>query len=341
MAKCAINGFGRIGRACFKIALDADDLEVVAINELSDVANMAYLLKYDSVYGVWEKDVRVDASDVVVDGQRYRYLSERDPSKLPWADLGVDIVFECTGVFTKRADLEKHIQAGARFAILSAPSRGTEMPTVVYGVNQPSGEERIISCASCTTNCITPIMEIVGRRIGVRKATMVTVHAYTASQALVDSPDPKEWRRGRAAADNLVPGSTGAAIATTRALPQYEGKFDGSAVRVPVPAGSITQVVMLTERPTSVAEVNGMLAEEAASERYRDVVQVASAPLVSTDILRTSHASIVDPDLTQVVDGDLVTVMSWYDNEWGYTNQMVREAAHVARTSPLLQGVSA
>ncbi|HEY3318068.1 MAG TPA: glyceraldehyde 3-phosphate dehydrogenase NAD-binding domain-containing protein [Coriobacteriia bacterium] len=336
-AKCAINGFGRIGRACFKIALDHPDLELVAVNDLADIENMAYLLKHDTVYGTYEKDVRIDGTDFVIDGQRYRYLSEKDPAKLPWRDLGVGIVFECTGLFTKRSDLEKHLQAGARFAILSAPSKGTEMPTVVYGVNQPDGEERIISCASCTTNSIAPVIEILGRRVGVRKATMVTVHAYTASQALVDGPDAKEWRRGRAGAANLVPGSTGAAVATTRAVPEYEGRFGGTAVRAPVDCGSISVVTLLTERATSAEEVNGILGEEAGTERYRDVVGIGTEPLVSSDIVKDSRASIVDAEMTQVVDGDLVTVMAWYDNEWGYTNQMVRAAARIARTSPLLE----
>ncbi len=339
-AKCAINGFGRIGRACFKIVLDDPDLELAAVNDLANVDNMAYLLKHDTVYGTYEKDVRVDGSDLVVDGQRYRYLSEKDPASLPWDDMGVGIVFECTGIFTRRADLEKHLQAGARMAILSAPGKGTEMPTVVYGVNQPGSEERIISCASCTTNSITPVIEILGRRIGVRKATMATVHAYTASQALVDAPDAKEWRRGRSGAANLVPGSTGAAVATTRALPEFEGKFDGAAVRAPVDCGSISVITLLTKRRTSAEEVNGMLSEEAASERYRDVVRFATEPLVSSDVVKDADAAIVDAEMTRVVDGDLVTVMAWYDNEWGYTSQMVREAAHLARTSPLLQAAA-
>lgn len=339
--RCAINGFGRIGRACFKIAFDHPDLEVVAVNDLTDVGNMAYLLKHDTVYGTYEKDVRVDDADLVVDGVRCRYLAEKDPAALPWRELEVDIVFECTGRFSTRDELQKHIEAGAQVAILSAPGKGTDMPTVVYGVNQPNGEDRIISCASCTTNSITPVIEIVGRRIGIEKATMTTVHAYTASQSLVDSPDAKEWRRGRAGAANLVPGSTGAAVATGRALPDYAGKFDGVAVRVPVASGSISSVTMLTSRPTSAEEVNAMLAEEAASERYREVVGVAPEPLVSSDIIGESRASVVDAEMTHVVDGDLVTVMAWYDNEWGYTSQMVREAARIARTSPLLKHAAA
>jgi len=236
------------------------------------------------------------------------------------------VVFECTGAFRERVDLVKHIEAGAHFVILSAPAKSEDVPTVIHAVNQfPQSPAQIISCASCTTNCITPVVEVMGRRIGIRKATMTTIHAYTSSQSIVDSGD-KDYRRGRAAAANLIPASTGAALATTRALPELIGKFDGVAVRVPVAVGSLADIVVVTSRNTSVEEVNRVFIEEAASERYRGVLAVTKEPIVSSDVIQQAHASIVDLSLTQVVDQDLVKVMSWYDNEWGYANQMVREA---------------
>lgn len=329
MAKIAINGMGRIGRAAFKIILDTSGLELVAINDLIPPDDLAYLIQYDSVYGKYEKKVGSDGKNLIVDGKKYQMMSKKDPSQLPWADLKVDIVLECTGIFTRKEDLEKHITAGAKYALLSAPSKSPEMITVVYGVNKADSSSQTISCASCTTNCITPVVEIIGRRIGIKKAIMTTVHAYTAGQNLVDGFN-KEVRRGRAGAVNLVPASTGAAIATTKALPQYSGKFDGVAIRSPVPAGSIADLVFLTERKTTVKEVNDIFVEEAKSDRYKGVLGIAEAPIVSSDIIKDNRASIVDLELTQVVDGDLVKVMSWYDNEWGYTSQMVREAVRVA-----------
>jgi len=244
--------------------------------------------------------------------------------------MGVDVVFECTGAFRKREDLVKHIEAGARFVILSAPAKSDDVPTLIHAVNTAgNAHPQIISCASCTTNCITPVVEIMGRRIGIKKATMTTIHAYTSTQAIVDS-GKKDFRRGRAAAANLVPASTGAATATTSALPQYKGKFDGVAVRVPVPVGSLADIVFVAARGTSVAEVNDVFKEEAASERYREVLAITEEPVVSSDIIHQAYASIVDLSMTQVVDGDLVKVMSWYDNEWGYANQMVREALQIS-----------
>jgi glyceraldehyde 3-phosphate dehydrogenase len=241
----------------------------------------------------------------------------------------VDIVFECTGAFTKREDLDGHIRAGARYVILSAPSNSDDVETVVHGVNTPQGATAVISCASCTTNCITPVMEILGRRIGVRKAIMTAVHAYTSSQAIVDSPRSRA-RRGRAGASNFVPTSTGAAAATVRALPEYRGRFDGVAVRVPVAAGSLADIVCVAATPTTVDEVNEVFTAEAASERYRGVLGVTADPIVSSDIIKDPRASVVDLGMTQVVDGDLIKVMSWYDNEWGYSNQLVREALRIA-----------
>jgi glyceraldehyde 3-phosphate dehydrogenase len=322
--RVAINGLGRIGRATLKIVLDGPDLDLVAINDIAPPENLAYLLKYDTVYGRYEKSVEAGDGSLTVDGRNYEVLSQKDPASLPWRDLAVDLVFECTGAFTRKEDLAKHIQAGAKRAILSAPGKDG-LGTVVHGVNTADPDTAVVSCASCTTNCITPVVEIMGRRIGIRKAIMTTVHAYTSSQAIVDAP-AKKMRRGRAGACNLVPTSTGAAVATTKALPQYEGKFDGIAIRAPVPVGSIADITFVLERPTSVDEVNGIFREEAESNRYRGVLGVTEDPIVSADIVKDPRASIVDLQSTQIVDGDLVKVMSWYDNEWGYAAQMVREA---------------
>lgn len=331
MAKVAINGLGRIGRAVFKIILNTPELELVAVNDVVPASSLAYLLAYDSVYGRYEKQVAVEGDDLVVAGQKYRVFNEKNPAELPWGEMGIDIVMECSGVFTQKQDLQKHLEAGAQYAILSAPSKSGDIPTVVYGVNRVGDPSvRMLSCASCTTNCITPITEIMGRRIGIKKAMLTAVHAYTSSQSLVDGPS-KSIRRGRAGASNLVPTSTGAAIATTRALPQYEGLFNGVAVRAPVICGSISDLVFLTSRETTVEEVNQIFREEAESDRYKGVLGVTNEPLVSSDIIQVPLASLVDLEMTMVVDKDLVKLMSWYDNEWGYASQMVREAVAVSQ----------
>jgi glyceraldehyde 3-phosphate dehydrogenase len=323
--KVAINGLGRIGRAILKRVVDEPALELVAVNDLMDVQNLAYLLRFDTVYGRYSRPVTVGADGLAIAGRRLRTLQSRDPLELPWKELGVDLVFECTGTLKRRTDLEMHIRAGARFVLLSAPSQDVEVETVVHGANAPRDSSHIVSCASCTTNCITPVVEIVGRRIGLRKAMMTTVHAYTSSQSIIDGPN-KSFRRGRAAAANLVPATTGAALATTRALPEYQGLFDGLAIRAPLAVGSIADLTFVTSRRTSVEEVNRVLAEEAATTRYSGIFGVSHDPLVSSDIVGDPRASVVDLELTKVVDGDLVKIMSWYDNEWGYANQMVREA---------------
>jgi glyceraldehyde 3-phosphate dehydrogenase len=328
--KVGINGLGRIGRAAMKIILDTPQLELVAINDLIPTDNLAYLLKYDTVYGRYPQDVSYDENHLIVAGWKYPVFHEKDPSAIPWGEREVDLVFECTGVFTKREDLAKHIEAGARKVILSAPSKSEEVLTVVHGASPESIDEQIISCASCTTNCITPIVEIMGRRIGIEKAILTTIHAYTSSQSIVDGPN-KKMRRGRAGAENFVPTSTGAAVATTKALPQYAGKFDGIAIRAPIPAGSIADIVFVTSRDTTVEEVNNVFRDEATTRRYREVLGVTDEPLVSSDIVQDPRASIIDLEMTQVVGGNLVKVLSWYDNEWGYASQMVREAAQWAR----------
>jgi glyceraldehyde 3-phosphate dehydrogenase len=330
MVKVAINGLGRIGRATLKIVMDTPGLDLVAANDIAAADNIVYLLKYDTVYGRYEKTVAVSGDGYLTVGtHRLRLLSQRTPAQLPWKSLNVDIVFECTGAFTRREDLDAHVRAGARYVILSAPTNSENVDTIVHGVNAPQEGTAIISCASCTTNCITPVIEILGRRIGLKKAIMTTVHAYTASQAIVDGPH-SHARRGRAGGANLVPTSTGAAAATTKALPEYRGRFAGVAVRAPVAVGSLADIVALTTTPTTVDEVNHVFTEEAESERYRGILGVTMDPIVSSDIIKDSRASIVDLSMTQVVDGDLVKVMSWYDNEWGYSNQIVREALRIA-----------
>jgi glyceraldehyde 3-phosphate dehydrogenase len=331
MANVAINGFGRIGRATFKIILDTPELDLVALNDIVPLENLVYLLKYDTVYGRYDKSVEISDGNLVVDGKECAFLQERDPAQLPWGEMDVDIAFECTGVFRTGEDLRKHLEAGAKFAILSAPAKSEDVPTVVHGVNVPSGETRVISCASCTTNSITPVAEVMERRLGVQKAMLTTIHAYTASQSIVDAPS-KKIRRGRAGAVNFVPTSTGAAIATTKALPQLEGKFDGIAVRGPIPIGSVSDLVFLTEQGTTVEEVNNIFREEAETDKYRGILGVTDDPIVSSDIVGDPHATVVDLGMTTVVAGNLVKVMAWYDNEWGFSNQMVREGVRIAAT---------
>jgi glyceraldehyde 3-phosphate dehydrogenase len=279
-------------------------LELVAVNDVVDVENLAYLLRFDTVYGRYSKPVATDSRHLVVAEQRVQTLHSRDPGALPRKQLGIDLLFECTGAFTRPDDLEKHVRAGARFILLSA-SKGGEVETVVHGVNAPSGEARIVSC----TNCITPIVEIVGRRLGFAKAVMTTVHAYTSTQSIVDGPS-RRFRRGRVAAENLVPATTGAAQATTRALPRYAGLFDGVAVRAPIPVGSIADITFVTSRPTSIEEVNRIFSEEAETQRYAGVLGVSRDPLVSSDIIGDPRASVIDLELTRVIGGDLVKLMS-------------------------------
>ena len=325
MIKVGINGLGRIGRAALKIIESNPNIEIGAINDLIPTENLAYLLKHDSVYGRYNKKIESTDKSLVIEGKSIPVSSEKEPENIPWKENGVEIVLECTGVFTQRDQLERHFKSGAKWVYLSAPAKSDDVVTVVHGVNQPDiNEHKVISCASCTTNCITPVVEILSRRIGVKKASMNTIHAYTSSQGIVDSPS-KKVRRGRAGAVNLVPTSTGAAKATTKVLTNMKDRFDGVAVRVPVPVGSITDIVFITEKDTSVEEVNSILKEESQSKRYKGIVEVTEEELVSTDIIKNPAATIIDLSMNQVIDGDMVRIMAWYDNEWGYANQMVRE----------------
>jgi len=335
MSKIAINGFGRIGRAFFKLAMERDELEIVAINDLGDPENLAYLLKYDSVYGPSGYDVEVKKGALVVNGKEIPLLSEKDPSKLPWKKMNVDVALESTGFFASYEKSQMHLQAGAKRVVISAPVKdvppsGITGATVLMGVN----EEKLATCdissnASCTTNAGSPLMAILDEKIGVEKAILNTIHGYTTSQNLVDGPN-KKMRRGRAAAVNIVPSSTGAALATAQAHTQLEGKFDGIAIRVPVPAGSIVDVTFIAKRDVTAEEVNDILVEAAHEDRWKDIFTVTNDPIVSTDILGSPFASIADLDMTRVVDGNLIKVCAWYDNEVGYTNTLVQ---HVIKTA--------
>ncbi|RKR05078.1 glyceraldehyde 3-phosphate dehydrogenase [Flavobacterium sp. 90] len=323
MKRIAINGFGRIGRAALKIITNTPDQEVVGINDLMSIENAVFLLQRDSIYGKYEKAVSFKDDTIFIEGKAIKYTTIKDPSELPWKSLSVDVVIESTGFFTNKPDAEKHLKAGAKFVVISGPTKDT--PTIVHGVNTEEGKVEIFSCGSCTTNNIGPIMEILGRRIGIKKAILNTTHAYTASQTLVDAPSKREPRMGRAAGLNSAPAATGAAVAVTKALPELVGKFDGIAVRVPVPIGSISDITFVTQRGTTVEEINAILTEEAQTPRYNKVVEVSHEQLVSSDIIKSTFAATVDLEMTRVVDGDLVKVMAWYDNEWGFTNQMVRQ----------------
>ena len=325
MKKIAINGMGRIGRAALKLILDTPNLELVAVNDIVSAENIAYLLKYDSVYGVYEKEVTFDDKNLIIDGKKIQYNSVRNPEELPWKENNIDVVIESTGFFTASEDAKKHINAGAKSVIISAPTKSEDIPSVVHGVNSADGKTDIFSCASCTTNNISPVVEVLGRRIGIKKAIMTTIHAYTASQGIVDGSSKKNFRMGRAGAANIVPTTTGAAIATTKVLPEFKGKFDGVALRVPIPIGSISDLTFVTDRPVTVEEINAIFEEEAATERYNNVLSTTTEPLVSSDIVKNPYASTVDLSMTKVVDGDLLKVMTWYDNEWGFTNQMIRQ----------------
>jgi glyceraldehyde 3-phosphate dehydrogenase len=329
MKRIAINGMGRIGRAALKIILDSPELELVAVNDIVSIENIVYLIKYDSVYGIYEKKVLHDENNLIIDGKKIQFNSIRNPEELPWKENSIEVVIESTGFFTSREDAEKHIKAGAKTVIISAPTKSGDIPTVVHGVNSRDGKTNIFSCASCTTNNISPVVEVLGRRIGIKKAIMTTVHAYTASQGIVDSPSEKNFRMGRAGAANIIPTSTGAAIATTKALPEYIGKFDGVALRVPIPVGSISDLTFVTERPVTVEEVNAIFEEESKTSRYTNILTTTIEPIVSSDIVKSPFASTVDLNMTRVVDGDLLKVMTWYDNEWGFTNQMIRQIFEV------------
>jgi len=329
MKKIAINGLGRIGRTAFKLLIDHPQLELVAVNDIAPIDNIAYLIQYDSVHGTFEQQVEVKENQLLIGDRSIPFYNERDPENLPWTQLGVDVVIESTGLFTSEEDATKHIKAGATTVVLSGPTKSPNVPTVVHGVNNKDGHTQIFSCASCTTNNISPVIEILGRRIGIKKAIMTTIHADTATNRTVDSTHKKDVRMGRSGLNNLIPTTTGAAIATTKAMPWYAGKFDGMAVRVPIAVGSLSDITIVTEKSTSVEEINQILTEEAATDRYAGVFAVTNDPVVSSDIIKSPYASIADLQMTKVVDGDLIKVLAWYDNEWGFTNQMIRQILEI------------
>lgn len=328
--RVAINGFGRIGRNAFKVAFDRSDIEIVAINDLTETRVLAHLLKHDSNYGTYRKPVSFDENRLIVDGQYIRVYAEKDPANLPWKDLDVDVVIESTGFFVDPAKARAHIDAGAKRVVISAPAKGEGATTIVLGVNDDKLTEasEIISNASCTTNCITPVASVIESRFGIEKAMMTTVHSYTASQALQDGPS-KDLREARNAAENIVPTTTGASIAAGQALPSLQGVFGGLSVRVPTPVVSLADFVIITKRPVTVDEVNQAFKEASVSPMLQGVLDVTEEELVSSDFIGNSHSAIVDLKLTAVVDGNMLKVVAWYDNEWGYSNRLVENVADV------------
>ena len=336
MKRIAINGFGRIGRNAFKIAFDRADIEIVAINDLTDNKTLAHLLKHDSSYGEYHHPVEYDDTSLTVNGKKIQTFSETDPAKLPWGQLGVDVVIESTGFFVDPAKARAHIDpAGAKKVIISAPAKGDGADTIVLGVNdqvlQDGGASDIISNASCTTNCISPVMKVLEDNFGVEKAMMTTVHSYTASQKLQDAP-AKDLREARAAAENIVPTTTGASIATTLVIPSLKDKFGGLSVRVPTPVVSLSDITLVTKRDVTVEEVNQAFKDAAALAYYQGILAVTEEPLVSSDFKGNSHSAIVDLPLTAVTAGNLLKVVAWYDNEWGYSNRLVELTADVAKS---------
>ena len=347
--KIAINGFGRIGRQAFKIALTKPELQVVAVNDLTEPAVLSNLLKYDSVYGVYDKAVGFDTKkeranpvsytvgNLLVDGQRIPIFAEKDPSALPWKDLGVAVVLESTGRFTSSELANAHIRAGAKKVIISAPAKDDGItPTFIIGVNDKNYKNQaVISSASCTTNCITPVAAVLQSKFGIKKMMMSTIHSYTAEQNLVDGPPPggkaNDLRRARAAAVNIIPTSTGATIAATEVIPELKGLFAGAAYRVPTPAGSLSDFTAILNKKTTVEEINNAFREFAKNPMWQNVLEVTTDPIVSSDIVGNPHSAIVDLSLTQVVDGDLVKIVAWYDNEFGYANRFVEQAIMIGK----------
>lgn len=332
--KIGINGFGRIGRNAFKIAFERSDIEIVAINDLTDTKTLAYLLKHDSNYGTYHHEVTYDDENIIVNGQSIRVLSERDPAALPWGDLGVELVIESTGLFIDKEGASKHLAAGAKRVILSAPTKSEDVDTIVLGANEDKvgNSTEIISNASCTTNSLGMVMAILDAEFGVQKSLLTTIHSYTASQALQDAPSKKDLRDGRNAAENIVPSTTGAAIAVTKTLPQLTGKFDGLSVRVPTPVVSISDVTVLLDRDTTVEEINQVFIDASKEPFYQGILGVSDEPLVSRDYVGSSYSGVIDLLLTKVVGGNLAKIMVWYDNEWGYSNRLVELVADVGRS---------
>jgi glyceraldehyde 3-phosphate dehydrogenase len=335
MINIAINGFGRIGRQAFKIALTNKNIKIVAINDLTSTQVLAHLLKYDTVYGRYDKEVTCDEKSIIVGGKKYPVLAEKDPSLLPWAKMNVDVVLECTGRFTDKEGAGMHLKAGAKKVVISAPAKGGEIPTFVKGVNEQKVDDEsvnIINNASCTTNCISPVMAILEEKFGIEKAMMTTIHAITAEQNLVDGPPPggksTDLRRARAAGFNIIPTTTGAAIATTEVIPSLKNKFDGLSLRVPIMTGSLSDITAVLKKEVTKEEVNKALTDASKTKRFEGVLEVTNDPIVSSDIIGNSHSAIADLSLTNVVGGNLVKVVAWYDNEFGYAHRLVEMAVN-------------
>ena len=328
MIKLAINGFGRIGRNAFKIAFERRDVKVVAINDLTDTKTLAHLLKHDSSYGTYDRDVKFDEENLIVDGEKIRVYAEKEPKNLPWKDHRVNVVIESTGFFTDPAKAAAHLEAGAEKVVISAPAKGEGAKTIVIGVNEDTvtEDDKIISNASCTTNCIAPVMKVLEDNFGIEKALMTTVHSYTASQRILDAP-AKDLREARAAAENIVPTSTGASKAAALTIPALKGKFDGLSIRVPTPVVSLADITAVLKKDTTIEELQEVFKNAAKEPFYEGILGVSEEPLVSIDYRGNSHSSIVDLPLINVVDKNLVKVVAWYDNEWGYSNRLVELAA--------------
>ena len=331
--KVGINGFGRIGRAFLKLAWERSEIEIVAVNDLGDITNMAYLLKYDTVYREWNHQIKVEEDFLIIDGKKIKVLAQKDPSQLPWKDLEVDVVVESTGLFTSYEKAKVHLDAGAKKVVITAPVKdadGVLGQTILLGVNEEKfGTCDITSNASCTTNAASPLIAILDETLGIEKAVLNTVHGYTASQSIVDGPNKKDFREGRAAAQNIVPSSTGAAIAVTKAFTKLSGLFDGIAMRVPVPAGSIVDITFISKKETTAKEVNGILQKASHDKRWQNIFRATEECLVSSDILGSHYGCLADLKMTRVVGGNLVKVMGWYDNEMGYTYTLIE---HVFKT---------
>jgi glyceraldehyde 3-phosphate dehydrogenase len=334
--KVAINGFGRIGRNVFKVLYERNDIEVVALNDLTDNKTLAHLLKYDTNYGNFSHEVEATENGLKIDDNEIQILSEKDPSQLPWGELGVDVVIESTGFFVSPSKAKMHVEAGAKRVVISAPAKGDDADdahTIVIGVNEDTladHPDAVLSNASCTTNCISPVVSILENTFGIEKAMMTTIHSYTADQNLQDGPH-KDLRRARAAALNIVPTSSGATIATAKVIPELQGSFDGMAVRVPTPTGSLSDFVMILKKKVTEDEVNKAFIEAAQQPYYQGILRVTNDPIVSSDIVGDSHSAIVDLSLTKVTKGDMVKVVAWYDNEWGYSNRLAELVADTGR----------
>ena len=319
--KVAINGFGRIGRLAFKQMIERNNLEIVAINDLTNIDTLCHLLKYDSVHGKFNKEVKIDQNSLIINGKEVKVFAERDPEKLPWGKLNIDVVVESTGIFRSEEGAGKHLKAGAKKVIISAPAQG-DIKTIVLGVNEHelSSEDKIVSNASCTTNCLAPMIKVIDEKIGIEKGFMTTVHAYTADQRLQDAPH-SDLRRARAAAYSMIPTTTGAAVAVAKVIPSMKGKLDGKAVRVPVPDGSLTDLTVILKKEVSIEEINALF-KTASNNEMKGIIEYCEDPIVSIDIVGNPHSCIFDSQLTSV-NGTLLNIVGWYDNEAGYSNRVV------------------